>query len=181
MSNASDKEIQMMLVNIQHQILKYGALLVIVTFLYESVVGAIVKKSATLNISLISLIVAVTVLILVVLGYGLRADKTETRDTLLISSKEDYLQRWLSAQLFYVKYRDEMVKYIVGTIISFIGMILCFFLQNFIFFTILIIASTLFLSQVAGIAKEANKISIFSIKYRKELEKIILSNNLIEK
>lgn len=177
----NDKEIQTALEDIQIFTIRAGFIITLASLIYEAFMGRRIPRTTMLLVSIILVIAVTLILIIVMLVYGLHADKTETRESLLLSKKDDVLQRWVSAQMFYIRYRDRTIRYTVSTVIFAAAVVMSLMLGERSLIALPIITSTIFLSQAAGIAKSANKMPIFSYAYRHALEKEIVDNDLLNK
>lgn len=178
MENNKDLTIQITLQNIQRLILQIGLFISLAGFVYEIGLKRNIQRSLALNVSLIGTIALAAVLIICTLITGLKQDKTQTREAIIKSSKAEPVYKYMAAHVFYVKYRTLTITYSVTTVIALAFLITAMRYQEHLYFTIPVALSTVFLSQLSGIAKSANKIPIFPTKYREELKDTLINSEL---
>jgi len=181
MDRTKDADIQAILIGAQSIIVKAGLLLTIATLLYETILDKVILGTVTLNISLIALVGVISVIIFALLINGLRADRTNTRELLLKGKENDLIQMWMYSRIMFERYKLKTIAYSVGTILSLASMIVCLIYQDRLFYAMPVIVATIFLSQLAGMAKSANKIPIFPKRYRKELEERVMELELLKR
>lgn len=176
----NDLVMQKILRQTQMVTVQIGLALTVATFIYEIAMQKVIRRSLALNASLIGTIMAAALMIFALLTVGLKQDKSQTREGVLKSTRKEPIYKYMASKIYRVKYRTRTVEYSIAAVIMLAALVFSLVYQKYVYFTISIALAAMFLTILAGIAKNANKITIFSSAFIKELEQEVIDSKLDE-